>query len=321
MSKKEIILVTGALGQIGSSLVKRLRDDYGEGRIIASDVRHPDKNGKSGGIFEVLDVLDKKRLQNLVNERHVTQIYHLAALLSATGEQHPHEAWHLNINGLLNVLEVAREQKLKRIYWPSSIAVFGDHSPKINTPQITVMDPSTIYGISKIAGESWCKYYYKRYGLDVRSIRYPGIIGYEAMPGGGTTDYAVDIFHKAIKGETYSCFLKPDTLLPMMYMPDAIRATLELMHAEASKLTIHSSYNIAGCSFTPMELAKEIRNHIPEFNVTYHPDQRQSIADSWPESIDDQPARSDWDWSPEFDISSMTSDMLRHLKETLQTKE
>ncbi|HKI46763.1 MAG TPA: NAD-dependent epimerase/dehydratase family protein [Balneolales bacterium] len=321
MSKKEIILVTGALGQIGSSLVKKLRDIYGEGQVIATDVRHPDKNGKSGGIFEVLNVLNKKRLQELVHNQGVTQIYHLAALLSATGEQHPHEAWHLNINGLLNVLEVAREQSLTRVYWPSSIAVFGDHSPKINTPQITVMDPSTIYGISKIAGESWCKYYYKRYGLDVRSIRYPGIIGYDALPGGGTTDYAVDIFHKAIGGEVYSCFLKPDTRLPMMYMPDAIRATLELMHAEGNRLTVHSSYNISGCSFTPHEIAEEIKKHIPGLEVSYQPDQRQNIADSWPESINDQPARDDWNWHPEYDLPLMTSDMLTHLKEKLEAKE
>ena len=318
MSKKEIILVTGALGQIGSSLVKKLREIYGEDRVIATDVRVPDENSASGGPFEALDVLDKKRLNELVYRYHITQIYHLAAMLSATGEQHPHEAWHLNINGLLDVLEVAREQKIMRIYWPSSIAVFGDHSPKLQTPQITVMDPSTIYGISKIAGESWCKYYYKKYGMDVRSLRYPGIIGYEALPGGGTTDYAVDIFHKAVHGETFICFLKPDTKLPMMYMPDAIRATLELMHADADKLTVHSSYNVSGCSFTPSEVADEITKYVAGFDVTYQPDQRQDIADSWPNSIDDRQARNDWGWHPEFDLPAITVDMLHHLKEGLQ---
>lgn len=319
MSRKEQILVTGALGQIGSSLIKKLREIYSEGQVVATDIRMPEKNGLSDGPFELLDVLDKKRLQELVHHYKVTQVYHLAALLSATGEQRPLDAWHLNMDGLLNVLEVAGEQKLDKIYWPSSIAVFGDHSPKTDTPQITVMDPSTIYGISKIAGESWCQYYHQRYGVDVRSARYPGLIGYDALPGGGTTDYAVDIFHKAVQGDMFTCFLKPDTRLPMMYMPDAIRAALELMHADKNKLTIHTSYNIAGCSFTPTEIANEIRKEIPSFEIAYQPDQRQKIADSWPNSINDGTAEKDWGWKPEYDLPAMTNDMLRHLRQTLET--
>ncbi len=319
MSRKEQILVTGALGQIGSSLIKRLREIYSESQVVATDIRMPEKDGLSNGPFELLDVLNKKRLQELVRHYRVNQIYHLAALLSATGEQRPLDAWHLNIDGLLNVLEVSGEEKLGRIYWPSSIAVFGDHSPKTDTPQITVMDPSTIYGISKIAGESWCQYYHHRYGVDIRSVRYPGLIGYEALPGGGTTDYAVDIFHKAIKGEKFSCFLKSDTKLPMMYMPDAIRAALELMHTDKEKLSIHTSYNIAGCSFTPSEIAGEIQKEIPSFEIVYRPDQRQKIADSWPNSIDDHVAQCDWDWRPEYDLPAMTTDMLSHLRVTLKT--
>lgn len=314
MSKKDFILVTGALGQIGSSLIARLRDTHTGARVLATDVRSPGKDDEAEGPFELLDILDKKRLHELVNNYNVTQIYHLAALLSASGEQHPLDAWHLNMEGLLNVLEVAREEQLDRVFWPSSIAVFGEHSPKKDTPQIAAMDPSTIYGISKIAGESWCQYYYQKYGVDVRSVRYPGLIGFDGLPGGGTTDYAVDIFHKAVQGDPFVCFLDRDTRLPMMYMPDGIRAALELMHADAGKLTIRTSYNIAGCSFTPEELAREIQEHIPDFSIRYQPDYRQDIAGSWPSSIDDGVARRDWGWESRYDLSTMTGDMLRHLR-------
>jgi nucleoside-diphosphate-sugar epimerase len=314
MNEKEKVLVTGACGQIGSTLTRELRKIYGESNVIATDITTPDDQRVQSGPFEHLDVLDKQHLNEIIGSYQVTHIYHLAAMLSAKGEEKPLLAWKLNMDGLLNILEIARERKLGRIFWPSSIAVFGDRSPKQNTPQRTIMEPNTVYGISKIAGEGWCDYYHKKYGVDVRSVRYPGLIGYDALPGGGTTDYAVDIYHKALEGEIYSCFLSGDTFLPMMYMPDAIRAVIELMHAKASDVKIRTSYNISGMSFSPSQLAMEIKKHIPEFTIRYNPDNRQAIADSWPASIDDSEARRDWGWKPGYNIAEMTTDMLKHLK-------
>jgi len=314
MSLKEKILVTGACGQIGSTLTRELRKIYGVANVVATDIVTPRSDCNQSGPFEHLDVLDKTHFKKIVDQYRIGQIYHLAAMLSAKGEEKPLLAWKLNMDGLLNVLEIAREHKLNEIFWPSSIAVFGDHSPKDNTPQRTIMDPNTVYGISKIAGESWCDYYFRKYGVDVRSVRFPGLIGYDALPGGGTTDYAVDIYHKALDGEIYTCFLSENTFLPMMYMPDAIRAIIEIMHADASDIKIRTSYNINGMSFSPSQLASEIRKHIPDFVIQYNPDYRQKIADSWPGSIDDHEAQDDWGWKAEFDIENMTIDMLKHLK-------
>lgn len=314
MSKKDKILITGAGGQIGTSLTAKLRGIYGIQNVIASDIREPHYEEAHSGPYEQLDVLNGNRLNELVEKYDITQVYHLAAILSAKGEANPLFAWKLNMNGLLDVLEVARNNKLDKVYWPSSIAVFGSHSPRENTPQYTTMDPNTVYGISKVAGESWCEYYHNKYDVDVRSLRYPGIIGYESLPGGGTTDYAVDIFYKALDGEVYNCFLAEDSYLPMLYMPDAIRATLEIMHAESDSLRIRSSYNLAGMSFSPKEIAAEIKKHINGFEIEYNPDYRQKIADSWPKSIDDSAAREDWGWKPEYDLAKMTTDMLSHLE-------
>nr|5Z75_A Chain A, Artificial L-threonine 3-dehydrogenase [synthetic construct]5Z75_B Chain B, Artificial L-threonine 3-dehydrogenase [synthetic construct]5Z75_C Chain C, Artificial L-threonine 3-dehydrogenase [synthetic construct]5Z75_D Chain D, Artificial L-threonine 3-dehydrogenase [synthetic construct] len=304
------ILVIGACGQIGTELTVALREIYGNENVVASDIREPNEES---GPFEKLDVMDKERLEEIVEKHKITQVYHLAAILSATGEKNPLFAWDLNMNSLLNVLELAREGKIDKIFWPSSIAVFGPTTPKENTPQHTVMDPSTVYGISKLAGERWCEYYHEKYGVDVRSIRYPGLISWKTPPGGGTTDYAVDIFHKALEDGKYTCFLSEDTALPMMYMDDAIRATIELMEAPAENIKIRSSYNLAGMSFTPEEIAEEIKKHIPDFEISYEPDFRQAIADSWPASIDDSVARKDWGWKPEYDLDKMTEDMLKNL--------
>jgi len=312
-SNKKSILVIGALGQIGTELTIALRAKYGADAVIASD-RHPaNEKTMQAGPYAQLNVLDKAALQTLVQEKSITHIYHLAAVLSATGEQSPLLAWDINMQGLLNVLEVAREEKLEQIFWPSSIAVFGPDAPKVDCPQDGVTNPSTVYGISKIAGEQWCRYYFEKYGLDVRSIRYPGLISYSAPPGGGTTDYAVAIFHEAIKTGTYECFLAEDTRLPMLYMDDAIRGTLELMEAPGENISIRTSYNLSGLSFSAAELAAEIQKHKPELQVTYKPDSRQAIADSWPQSIDDAVARKDWSWNPKFDVSLMTEDMLQNL--------
>lgn len=290
-----------------------LREQYGNQNVVAADLKTASNEVKESGPFELLDVMDRERLQQLVVQYNIGQVYLLAALLSATAEQKVMPAWNLNTYGLFYVLELAKEGLIDKVYWPSSIAVFGPNTPKLNTPQSTITEPSTVYGISKLAGERWCAYYNKRYGVDVRSLRYPGLIGYKGNPGGGTTDYAVDIFHKAVSGLPYECFLSKDTRLPMMYMPDAIRATINLMEAPEEQIKIRSSYNLSAFSFTPEELAMEIRKHIPDFSITYNPDFRQEIADGWPSSIDDSIAASDWGWKNEFTLETMTSDMLHHL--------
>jgi nucleoside-diphosphate-sugar epimerase len=311
----EKIIVIGANGQIGTELVMSLRAKYGHEQVIASDIHQVDNPLTNDGPFELVNVLDKDNLRNLFDKHRPTQVYLLAAMLSATGEQKPKLAWELNMNGLIQVLDFAIEFKTAKVFWPSSIAVFGPHSPREQTPQFCTMDPNTVYGFSKLAGERWCEYYYVKYGLDVRSIRYPGIIGWRSDPGGGTTDYAVNIFHEALANEKYESFLSADTALPMMYMDDAIRATISLMEAPAYKLSIRSSYNLGGISFTPAQLSTEIKKHIPEFEISYSDfDPRQAIADSWPKSIDDTYAQNDWGWKPEFDLAAMTADMLENLK-------
>jgi len=312
----EKILITGSSGQLGSELTTALSQNYGEENIIAADIHEP-KEKDIHLIFEKIDVINKTLLAEVVRKHRITQIYHLAAILSATGEKHPGLAWRVNIDGLMNVLDVSRNLNVKRIYWPSSIAVFGPNTPKQNTPQHTVTDPNTVYGISKLTGERLIEYYYYHYGLDVRSLRYPGLVGYKTMPGGGTTDYAVDIYHKAIKGEKFECFLKQDAYLPMMYMPDAVRATMELMEADADKIKIRSSYNIGAMSFSPDEIYLSVKKHYPRLKIEYNPDFRQDIADSWPENIDDAYARNDWGWVHNFDLEKMTEDMIRHLKERI----
>jgi nucleoside-diphosphate-sugar epimerase len=311
---REKILVIGASGQIGVELTLALRKLYGNNQVIASDLREQNPLLEGTGPYVALDVMNKEMLHVQVIRQGITQIYLLAAILSATGEKNPNLAWNLNMQGLLNVLDIAREEKLHKVYWPSSIAVFGPTSPRQQCPQQTIIEPVTVYGISKYAGEFWCNYYFQRYGVDVRSIRYPGLISYKSAPGGGTTDYAVEIFHEAREEMRYTCFLKEDTYLPMMYMPDAIRGTIELMEAPAGKISIRHSYNLSGMSFSPKELSGEIKKHLPAFAITYKPDYRQQIADSWPQSIDDSVARSDWGWKPEFDLAAMTSDMLANLQ-------
>ena len=310
---REKILVIGASGQIGVELTLALRKIYGNSNVIASDLREQNPLLEGTGPYVSLDVMNKEMLHVQVIRQNITQIYLLAAILSATGEKNSHLAWHLNMQGLLNVLDIAREEKLHKVYWPSSIAVFGPTSPKKNCPQQTVIEPITVYGISKYAGEFWCNYFHQRFGLDVRSLRYPGLISYKSEPGGGTTDYAVEIFHEALEEKKYESFLKEDTYLPMMYMPDAIRATIELMEAPAEKISIRTSYNLSGMSFSPKEIAAEIKKHIPNFSISYKPDYRQDIANSWPQSIDDSVARKDWGWKEEFDLGGMTEDMLENL--------
>jgi nucleoside-diphosphate-sugar epimerase len=314
MSEK--ILVIGANGQIGTELVAALRGVYGTDAIIASDIREPNyPTGKNNGHFEIVNVLDDDNLRNVFTKHQPTQVYLLAAILSAIGEQKPKLAWDLNMTGLLHVLDLAVEFKVAKVFWPSSIAVFGPHSPQFNTPQYCVMDPNTVYGFSKLAGERWCEYYFTKYGLDVRSLRYPGLIGWRANPGGGTTDYAVQIFHEALKNGTYECFLSAHTALPMMYMDDAIRATLSIMDAPPDKIKIRSSYNLAGISITPVALASEIKKHIPDFEISFaEHDPRQAIADSWPKSIDDSAAQTDWAWALEYDLPKIVEDMLKNLK-------
>jgi len=305
--------VIGASGQIGVELTLALRKIYGASNVIASDLREQNDLLQGTGPYVSLDVMNKEMLHVQVIRQGVTQIYLLAAILSATGEKNPNLAWHLNMQGLLNVLDIAKEEKLSKVYWPSSIAVFGPTSPKKNCPQQTIIEPTTVYGISKYAGEFWCNYFFMKYGVDVRSLRYPGLISYKSAPGGGTTDYAIEIFQEAVEEKSYESFLEKDTYLPMMYMPDAIRATIELMEAPKEKITIRTSYNIAAISFSPAEIAAEIKKHVPEFRINYKPDYRQVIANSWPQSIDDSVARTDWGWKPEYDLSAMTKDMLQNL--------
>ncbi|HEY5326040.1 MAG TPA: NAD-dependent epimerase/dehydratase family protein [Mucilaginibacter sp.] len=317
MSEK--ILVIGANGQIGTELVAALRGIYGVDAVIASDLTSPGYNmRKNSGPYEIVNVLDKANVQQLFEKYRPTQVYLLAAILSAIGEQKPKVAWDLNMTGLLHILDFSVEFKVARVFWPSSIAVFGPHSQQYNTPQYCVMDPNTVYGFSKLAGERWCEYYFNRYGLDVRSLRYPGLIGWRADPGGGTTDYAVHIFHEALTMGRYESFLSANTALPMMYMDDAIRATITLMDAPADSVRIRSAYNLAGISFTPAQLANEIKKHIPAFEVAYaESDPRQAIADSWPKSIDDSSAQKDWGWKLEYDLPKMVEDMLVNLKEII----
>lgn len=310
---KDKILIIGACGQIGVELTAALRKIYGNENVLASDLReeHPLLHGT--GPYVTCDVMNKEMLHVLILRHNITQVYLLAAILSATGEKNPGLAWHINMQSLLNVLEIAKEEKIRKVYWPSSIAVFGPTSPKINTPQHTVIEPTTIYGISKYAGERWCEYYHKNYGVDVRSLRYPGLISYKSAPGGGTTDYAVEIYHEALRDQNYECFLSEETYLPMMYMPDAIRATIELMEAPIDNIKIRSSYNLSAMSFSPKEIGAAIATHIPNFELSYKPDFRQSIANGWPQSIDDSEAQNDWNWKPEFDLETMTQDMLNNL--------
>jgi nucleoside-diphosphate-sugar epimerase len=311
---KEKILVIGAGGQLGAELTQGLWNAFGKENVTASDIKDPEGILAQGN-FEKLNVLDQQKLQAFVQKNGFTQIYHLAAVLSATGEKNPKFAWQLNMDSLIYVLDIALACNVKKVYWPSSIAVFGPTTPRDSTPQDTIMDPTTIYGISKQAGERWCDWYHRKYNLDVRSLRYPGLIGYKSLPGGGTTDYAVDIFFKAIAEKKYECFLKPDTYLPMMYMDDAVKATLDLMAAPAEKISVRSSYNISAMSFCPAEIAKAIQKHIPDFKISYHPDFRQSIADSWPRSIDDSKARADWGWNHQFGLEEMTEEILSNLTE------
>lgn len=311
---KEKILVIGACGQIGVELTLALRKIYGNENVIASDLREENPLLHGTGPYVSLDVMNKEILHVQIIRHNITQVYLLAAILSATGEKNPALAWHLNMQSLLNVLDIAKEEKLHKVYWPSSIAVFGPTSPKKDCPQHTVIEPTTVYGISKYAGEFWCNYYNMKYGVDVRSLRYPGLISYKSAPGGGTTDYAVEIYHEALAEKKYECFLKEDTYLPMMYMPDAIRATIELMEAPAEKIKTRTSYNLSAISFSPKEIADSIKKHITEFSMSYKPDYRQSIADSWPQSINDAEARKDWGWKHEYDLAAMTKDMLENLQ-------
>ena len=308
------ILIIGSSGQIGTALVIKLRKMYGNDNVVASDIRPSSDEVMNSGPFEELDILDEQLLRKIVKKYKITQVYLLAALLSATAEKNIELGWELNMRSHSHVLDLAKDGLINKIFWPSSIAVFGPTTPKENTPQYTVMEPNTVYGITKQAGERWNEYYFNKFGVDVRSLRYPGLIGWKASPGGGTTDYAVDIFHQAIKHGKYESFISENTGLPMMYMSDAIRATIELMESPVEKVKIRSSYNLAGVSFTPKEIAAEVSKHIPNFEMSYNPDFRQTIADSWPSSIDDSHAQKDWGWELKYDLEKMTSDMMRNLK-------
>lgn len=308
------ILIIGACGQIGTELTQKLRSIHGTDNVIASDIRKLNVTVVNEGPFEVINALDFNQIEALLEKYEITDVYMMAALLSATAEKNPAFAWDLNMNSLFHVLNLAKAGKIKKLFWPSSIAVFGPTTPKQQTPQFTIAEPTTVYGISKQAGERWCEYYHNIFGVDVRSIRYPGLVSYTTLPGGGTTDYAVDIYHKALSDGTYECFLKEETTMPMMYMDDAIRATIEIMEAPAETIKIRSSYNLAAISFDPKEIAEEIKKHIPDFTITYEPDFRQKIADSWPASIDDSSAREDWGWKHDFDLAEMTNIMLENLK-------
>ncbi|TDQ21930.1 NAD-dependent epimerase/dehydratase family protein [Tenacibaculum caenipelagi] len=310
----DTILILGACGQIGTELTQKLRSIYGKENVIASDIREGNAEMMSSGPFEIIDATNQEQILGVIQKYKVTQVYLMAAMLSATAEKYPLKGWDLNMTSLLAVLELAKEKHIQKVYWPSSMAAFGPTSPKMNTPQQTIMEPSTVYGISKVAGEHWCNYYHEKYGVDVRSIRYPGIISWKTLPGGGTTDYAVDIYFEAIEKGTFECFLSENTRLPMMYMDDAINATIQLMQADAENIKTRTSYNLAAISFTPKEIAEEIRKYIPEFTITYNPDFRQAIADSWPQVIDDSVARKDWGWRHQFDLASMTKDIITNLQ-------
>ena len=312
---KEKILIIGASGQLGTELVEALRSIYGNSSVVASDIRKSDNPVFETGPFETLDILDLAKWKDILQRHQPTQVYHLAALLSATAEQNPEFAWKLNMQGLFHVLDAAREEgsSIGRVYWPSSIAAFGPNTPRFDTPQYGPMDPTTVYGISKYAGELYIQYYFQRYGVDTRSLRYPGLIGHKSDPGGGTTDYAVGIYHDALKGDVHDCFLKEGTILPMLYMPDAVKATLDVMHADPEKIKMRMSYNLAGMSFAPEEIAESIKEHIPDFQIAYNPDYRQAIADTWPAVIDDSLAREHWGWKPEYDLAAMTKDMLENI--------
>ncbi len=308
------ILIIGASGQIGSELTIALREIYGKNSVLASDIKEGSIELLNSGPFIKIDATHKDELEKCIEFHKVTDVYLMAALLSATAEKHPELAWNLNMKSLSHILELAREKKIKKIFWPSSIAVFGPTTPKKNTPQRTIMEPNTVYGITKLAGERWCEYFFNKYGVDVRSVRYPGVISYKTPPGGGTTDYAIDIFHKAIKNKSYKCFLKEDVMLPMMFMNDAIKATIDIMKAEKEDIKIRSSYNLAAISFSPKEIAQSIKKYLPEFNISYEPDFRQQIAEGWPNSIDDSEARKDWNWEHTFGLEELTFEMIKNLK-------
>lgn len=309
------LMVIGAAGQIGSELVVELRKIYGSEHVFATDIKQPAPDVLNGGPFQILDVMDDKQLIHFIIRHKINQIYHLAAVLSGNAEKLPTQAWRINMDSLMNILEVAKMvEEVKKIFWPSSIAVFGPTTPRINTPQLTVMEPVTVYGISKLAGERWCDYYYNKYGVDVRSLRYPGLVSYETEPGGGTTDYAVEIYYEAVRREKYECFLSEGTALPILFMPDAIKATIQLMEAERSRLTIHNSYNLGGMSITPAQMHQEIQKHIPGFSIRYKPDFRQAIADTWPHSVDDTIANADWGFQKSYNLEKMTSIMLNEIK-------
>lgn len=313
----ENILIIGASGQIGTELTIALRKIYGNENVFATDIKQAPKDIIETGPFQILDVLNDKALIHFVIRHKITQIYHLAAVLSGNAEKLPLQAWDINMRGLLNVLDLAKEVSIKKVFWPSSIAVFGNTTPKINTPQLTITEPNTVYGISKLAGERWCEYYFNKFNIDVRSIRYPGLISYKTEAGGGTTDYAVEIFYDAVKHKSYNCFLQEDTTLPMLFMEDAINCTIKLMEADAANLTVRSSYNLGGISFSPKEIASEIKKHIPEFTINYKPDFRQQIAESWPQSIDDSVAKKDWDCEYKYNLSKITEIMLREVRKKL----
>lgn len=311
---QEKILILGSSGQIGTELAYSLRNIYGSANVVASDIKPASRDMIESGPFEQLNVLDRQSLNETVKKHGITHVYHLVAMLSATAEKYPEQGWDLNMKSFFYVMELAREGILKQVYWPSSIAAFGPTTPRVETPQYTVMDPTTVYGISKITGELWCQYYHQKYGVDVRSIRYPGLISWKSEPGGGTTDYAVDIFYKALQEGKYTSFLSEHTTLPMMYMPDAIRATLELTHAPAEQVKLRMGYNLAAFSFDPATLAEAIKKHIPDFSIDYAPDFRQHIAEGWPQSINDNDAREHWGWKPEFTLEAMVADMLKNLR-------
>ena len=307
------ILILGACGQIGTELTLALRELYGNDQVVASDIREGSESLMNSGPFELLDATNYEAIEDVVMYHEIEEVYLMAAMLSATSEKFPERAWNLNMNSLFNVLNLAKENKIEKIFWPSSIAVFGPNSPKDNTPQSTVMEPSTVYGISKQSGERWCSYYYHKFGVDIRSVRYPGLISWKTLPGGGTTDYAIEIYHEALNKGSYACFLNEDAKLPMMFMDDAIRATISLMDCDPGQLTVRSSYNLSAMSFSPADISASIKKHIPNFKISYSPDFRQEIAETWPRSIDDTKAKEDWGWEPQFNLENTTAEMLKNL--------